>query len=293
LLKYVDPSQFELPQERLEVFKRGARQLVEHAVSLTRPPEGAAIHGVIGAPSRASIACHQALLEAAKGTFETVVIVPEPFAVAYGVNALQNTLIIDIGAATIDICPMYGAYPSEEDQVTVPVGGDDIDDEFARTMAELYPEAMFSKTIAQDVKERYGVVHDVNDRAIVSLQTGRVTEQFDVTEPLKTACQTIVAPLIDGLRQVISRIDPEYRMTILNNILLSGGGSQLRGLNVAIEEALQDQPAARVKKVYDCLFAGAIGAFRLAMAIPPEKWEAVNRVEQTRVSRERKSLAAA
>jgi rod shape-determining protein MreB len=293
LLKYVDPSQFELPRERLDIFKKAARLLVEHAVSLTRPPEGMAIHGVIGAPSRASIACHQTLLEAAEATFQTVVVVPEPFAVAYGVNALQNTLIIDIGAATIDISPMYGVYPSEEDQVTVPVGGDDIDEEFSQSMAELYPESLFSKTMARDIKERYGFVHDVNDRAIVSLQTGRTIEEVDVTEPLKAACKTIVNPLIDGLREVISRIDPEYRPTILNNVLLSGGGSQLRGLNVAIEEALQDQPMIRVKKVYDCMFAGAVGAFKLAMAIPPDKWDAVDRVEGKRVKRERKVLAAA
>ena len=53
----------------------------------------------------------------------------EPFAVAYGLDALLHTMIIDIGAGTTDFCVMKGRYPTEEDQRTLTVAGDSLDNQ--------------------------------------------------------------------------------------------------------------------------------------------------------------------
>ena len=47
-------------------------------------------------------------------------------------------------------------------------------------------------------------------------------------------------------KEVIARFDPEFQRPMLDNLLLGGGGSQLRGLDRVIEQALGDG----VKKVY-------------------------------------------
>jgi rod shape-determining protein MreB len=255
--------------------KEAARLLVAHAVALTRPPKDTPVYGVIGAPSRATLLNKKALLEAAQESFDSIMIVSEPFTIAYGMNRLTDTLVIDIGAGTTDLCPIWGTFPREEDQVTVPVGGDLIDEHFLSAMRQLYPEAQLSLNMAREIKEKYGFVHDVKEKVLVTLPVNGKPTPFDVTETLKASCRTIVPPIIDGLRELIGRFDPEFQQRLLQNIVLGGGGSQLRGLDQVIEEALKEYGGARVKKVGDAVYAGAAGALKLAMSTPAEFWTQV------------------
>jgi rod shape-determining protein MreB and related proteins len=272
VLKYAAPKETGLAADQVGVNMVAARLLVEHAVSLTKPPAGAGIYGVIGAPSRATVHNKNVLLEAAKTAFDAVMIVSEPFTIAYGMNRLTDTLVIDIGAGTIDVCPIYGTFPTDEDQVTLSVGGDYIDENFAKRLAKAHPDAQVSSHLLREIKEKYGFVHDVNEKAVVTLPCAGRPKQYDVTDCLKAACLTIVPPIVEAVRQLITRYEPEYQQRLLNNIVLGGGGSQLKGLDRVIEEALKEYGGAKVRKVYDACFAGAVGALKLAMSMPADSW---------------------
>lgn len=276
-LKYVTDAAKDVDADELTRHKEAARLLVRHAVSLVEPREDAPVYAVVGAPSRATIENKQAIIEAVQGSFDAVVVVAEPFSVAYGMNRLNDTLVVDIGAGTIDICPIYGTYPDEKDQVTLSTGGDAIDEEFLRRVRSQYPEVQLSLNMARAIKEKYGFVHDVDESAVVPLPVdGRPTE-LDVTEPLKDACRSIVPAIVEGLREVIARFDPEFQQPMLQNILLGGGGSQIRGLDRLLEEGLEPYGVGNVTRVYDSVFAGADGALKLAMSMPSEDWQ---RLEQ-------------
>src|SRR5438128_6891350 len=162
VFKFNDLKECGLRPEDVKKHQEAARLLVAHAVSMTRPPKGVPVFGVIGAPSRATVTNKQVILEAAQGAFDAVMIVPEPFTIAYSMNRLNDTLVVDIGAGTIDLCPIYGAFPSEEEQVTIPVGGDFVDENFMERIRRVYPEAQFSRHMIREIKEKYGFVHDVN-----------------------------------------------------------------------------------------------------------------------------------
>jgi rod shape-determining protein MreB and related proteins len=266
--------------------KEAARLLVEHAVSLTRPPKGSAMYGVIGAPSRASVPNKKILLEAAEAVFGTVLIVSEPFTIAYGMNRLCDTLVVDIGAGTVDLCPIYGTLPSEEEQITLPVGGDFIDEHFYNLMRKTYPDAQLSLNMAREIKEKYGFVHEVNEKAVVMLPVAGKPRPFDVTEPLKEACRTIVPPIVQGLRELVARLDPELQQRMLGNIVLGGGGSQLRGLDRMIEDGLREYGVVKVKRVGDAVYAGAMGALKLAMSLPEECWKNLQRSQPAQPTRQ-------
>ena len=283
-LKYLDHANAGVPEEQVEKHKEAARLLVEHAVAQTDPPEGQPVYGVVGAPSRASLLNKQVLMEATQGTFDAVIVVAEPFTVAYGMNRLTDTLVIDIGAGTVDICPLYGTYPKDEDQITLSMGGDTIDEEFFNRVRELHPEAQLSLNMAREIKEKHGFVHDVNEKAVVTLPVDGKPTQFDVTEPLKEACQTLVPSIVDSLRELIGKFDPEFQRSLLSNVLLGGGGSQLRGLDRLIEEALEPYGGGNVTKVYDSVFAGATGALKLAMNMPTEHWQQLSRQEKVKAA---------
>ncbi len=282
VLKYRDPEDLGMPDGSVSKHQEAARLLVEYAVSLTRLPKGVPIHGVIGAPARASVVNKQMLLDASKGAFDAVLIVSEPFAVAYGMNCLSDTLVIDIGAGTVDICPMFGTFPAEEDQVTLPIGGDLIDEAFHHRLEEQYPEAQVSLNMAREIKERYGFVHDVDEKAVVTLPVKGRPTPFDVSKPLKEACRTIVSPIITGLETLIARFDPEFQQRLLRNIVLCGGGSQLKGLDRLLEEALQGYGGGRINRVPDAMYAGAFGALKLGMDMPPSYWAKIRNVDAGR-----------
>jgi len=276
-LKYVEEKDSGIPQDKLTRYKVAARELVRHAVSLARPPKGALVYGVIGAPARASILNKQALIEACKGTFESVMIVSEPFAVAYGMNQLEDALVVDIGAGTTDLCRMHGAIPSEEDQVTLSTAGDSVAEVATGLIRKAHPSAQFTVNMVRDAKERLSFVNEVNDKAVVLWpnQDGKPT-QYDITKELTEACRSLVPGIVQGLRRLVSTFDAEFQKRMLQNVILAGGGSQLRGLDRLIEQDLQQYGGGRVTKVHEPVFAGANGALKLATDMPEDYWKEVS-----------------
>ena len=77
-------------------------------------------------PAQASDKNKQGILSA-RGIFDAVMIVSEPFTVAYGMDRLSDVLVVDIDAGTIDLSRMHGTVPAPEDEFSYQIAGDAID----------------------------------------------------------------------------------------------------------------------------------------------------------------------
>lgn len=261
------------PEGNLEA----AKELIAHLVSLAEPKREQRLFGVLGVPAEASLQNKKALLEIARQHLDRVLIVSQPFAVAFGIGVLDDAIIVDIGAGTTDLCRMHGSLPVAEDQITFPIAGDAVDQAFLDQIRARHPEAQVTINMVKQLKERSSSLTDQSDRVMASFPVQGVPAEFDVTEEMKAACQILVDPTVEAIHKLIASFHPEFQERIRENIILSGGGSLMLGLNRRVEEKMATLGGGRVTCVEEPLYAGADGALRLASEMPGEYWDQVDR----------------
>ncbi|NNF04398.1 MAG: hypothetical protein HKN17_08025, partial [Rhodothermales bacterium] len=88
--------------------EEAVRELVHHLIELMDPDSAAEIYAAVGVPAEALRVNKMAIRDAVKEYADRLMVVSEPFAVAYGLGVLNNSLGIDIGAGTVDFCIMHG-----------------------------------------------------------------------------------------------------------------------------------------------------------------------------------------
>lgn len=272
VIKYSDNSSMASPEEVVN-YKEAAKELVKHVVGLARARNGQRVYGVIGAPAQASVVNKQSLIEAATETLDSAVIVSEPFSVAYGLDKLEDVLIIDIGAGTVDLCRMHGSLPEEGDQITLTTAGDYVDELLLQLIRENHPDAQLTINMAREMKEKYGFVTDTNDRIMVKVPVAGKPKAIDITDECHRACKAIVPPILEAVGNLIATYDPEFQQRILNNVILAGGMSQIRGLDKLVEEGLEEYGGGKVTRVEEPIYAGADGSLKLAYDMPESLWK--------------------
>ena len=58
-------------------------------------------------------------------------------------------------------------------------------------------------------------------------------------------------------------------------MVLAGGGSGIKGLNIMIEDRLGDIGECTVQVVDDPVMLGALGGLRLSMEVPTDMWSSL------------------
>ena len=250
-----------------------AQQLVRHLLQRAHPQQGQPVYGVIGAPARASIASKRILIEAARGILDAVMIASEPFTVAYGLGILDQALIVDIGAGTIDLCRLHGTLPEEEDQITLDEAGDYVDQQLASLIAKKYPEAQFNINMVRALKEQHGSVADNAGRVTARFPVKGKPHEFDITDELRLACKSIVPGIINSIAQLMATYDPEFQEVIRSRVILAGGGSQMIGLCDLVEQGMDALGGGKVTHVAEPIFAGANGSLKMAQRMPAHFWQ--------------------
>jgi rod shape-determining protein MreB len=275
------PLERGLLKEGSEKDVEAVRELLKHLLGLVGVAsngkiDASRVRAVVGVPAASLRTNKQYLRNAMKGIVDSLLIVSEPFAVAYGLDALLHTMIIDIGAGTTDFCVMKGRYPTEEDQRTLTTAGDSIDQQLLKIINDRYPQANVTIYMVREWKEHHSFVGDATEQVMVTAPVKGVPTELDITNEMKAACETLLAPTVETMLDLLSRVEPEFQERVRNNIILSGGGGLIRGLAAALEEALKQVGGGKVKYMEDPVFIGSDGGLALAIDAPDGDWEKIS-----------------
>jgi rod shape-determining protein MreB len=253
------------------------RELLAHLLALAgvnKESRGnTKVRAVVGVPAEALRVNKQHVRKAMADMADSLMIVSEPFAVAYGLEALLHTLIIDIGAGTTDLCVMNGRLPTEEEQRTLTQAGDWIDDQLGRLVRDRYPQAKFSQHMVRTWKEEGSFVGNVKNPILVTVPVNGKPTEIDITDAMREACESFLPPLVESVFDLLSRVDPEYQETVRNNVVVSGGTGLIRGLGPRLEQEMAPIGGGKVRVVKDPIYVGSDGGLAIALDAPENDWE--------------------
>ena len=233
------------------------------------------VYGVICSPSHISFVDKSNLVSILRGQVNAIMVVSEPFAVAYGLGEIGGSIVADIGAGTTDICRMYGTFPNEGDEVTLEEAGDWIDTELKSLIEKKYTGAQLTKDMVRQWKEAGSYIGDDREM-MVELSVDGKKQVVDIGDLVGIACGNLVTPIVNSLKNIVAGADPEYQPIMRNNIILAGGGSLIEGLADAVAEGLADIGDVSVWCAEDPVTKVAEGALTLAGDMPDDQFTSIN-----------------
>jgi rod shape-determining protein MreB len=199
---------------------------------------------MICVPSGATDVERRAVLEAAieVGAKEAYLI-EEPMAAAIGadlnVEEPRGKMVVDIGGGTSDIAVI--SLGSIVVSKSLRIGGDKFDEAIMRYLRKQYSLAIGEQT-AENLKIMIGTCIPQEEEMTMILK-GRdlvqgLPRQIEVSSScVSMAIGEMVQSLVDGVRNVLELTPPELSADIIDRgIVLTGGGSLLRGLPELISE---------------------------------------------------------
>ena len=239
-------------------------------------PEGRApkpaIHAVVGVPAETLRVNRQNLRRILDGQVASTMIVSEPFAVAYGLDALVHTMVVDVGAGHDGPVHPHGplshrgrpAHPERRGRRRRPPP--------PRAHRGTLPRRFGVDHMARAWKEKHSFVGGGGPVVVEAPVNGRPT-RIDITEPMRTACETVLEPLRETMLDLIARVEPEFQSRVRNNVILTGGSGLIRGLGAALQSSLGELGGGRVRVVKDPVFVGSDGGLTLAKDVRDEDWQ--------------------
>jgi rod shape-determining protein MreB len=270
------PLERGLIKEGSEKDEAAVRELLRHLLRLATGGEEDGhenVRAVVGVPAEALRVNKQSLRKAMDGLVGRLMIVSEPFAVAYGLEALLHTMIIDVGAGTTDFCVMNGHYPTEDEQRTLTQAGDSVDEQLMALVRQRHPDAAFSVHMIREWKEKHSFVGPTKSPVKVTVPVQGKPTEIDISEEMRTACESLLPPLTETMIDLVSRVEPEYQEKVRNNVILTGGSGLIGGLGAALQHALGEIGGGRVRVVKDPVYVGSDGGLSIAIDAPEPDWD--------------------
>lgn len=244
------------------------------------------VYAVIGIPATTTEKDRLAVSDACRGIFEGFILAPEPFLAALGFrddsrlrsvgyhDPVRNSLIIDIGAGTTDLCLIQGRYPTDKDTLTFPVAGDWIDEQLMKSLKSHYPTFDLSIDDIRRIKEEHAAVQKKTVATSEVMIKGK-KKVIDVSEALSDSISKLLDQIFESVVRMIESAPSRMSEVLVKNIILTGGGSQIRHLDKALQDRLTkygfESPECRAVGGDYWRLVGT-GAYKFAVSAPREQW---------------------
>ncbi|MGH8020784.1 MAG: rod shape-determining protein [Opitutaceae bacterium] len=270
--------------------ERAIRDFMKHVRSVVDPSGQAEIRAVIGVPANATTEARDAVRHSVAGSFERVLLIPEPFLAALGVrddarlgqssyvDPVTNSLFIDIGAGTTDLCLVQGYFPTAEDQISFSFAGDSIDHLMLDAINQVYPESGLTQHKVRETKEAHAYVGASRKPIDVKVIIGGKSRTLELGDVIGSACNQLLDQVFESTKRLIARASSDGIEQLLQNIIVTGGGSLVRGLDTELQKRLVEEgfenPKVRLAG-QDYQRYVAIGALKAARAARENQWQYV------------------
>ncbi|MFN4219394.1 MAG: rod shape-determining protein [bacterium] len=171
-------------------------------------------------------------------------IIEEPMAAAIGANAKVNSargiMVVDIGGGTTDVAVIsLGGIVVKK---TIKVAGDKMDEAISKYIRKTY-NLLIGEQTAEKVKIAIGTVVPLEEDLKMEVKgrdlfTGLPKSVNITSKDTMEALWEPVSEIVDAVKSVLEITPPELAADIIEDgIILTGGGSLLRGLDTIITKA--------------------------------------------------------
>lgn len=230
-----------------------AQDFARHLGQLLNAPPSTEVRAVIGVPASADRSARESLAKVFAGVFEKIMLIPEPFLAALGyreesrlgdpnyLDPVRNSLFVDIGAGTTDVCLVQGYFPTAEDQVSASFAGDDVDNLLQDAIRRQYPDVELSTVKVREIKEQHSYVGQNDIAALVNVVIGGKMRKLELGGSIGASCQQLLQNVYDLVKTAIARASSDSVGELLQNIILTGGGSRIRNIDTELQRMLSDE----------------------------------------------------
>jgi rod shape-determining protein MreB len=172
-----------------------------------------------------------------------VYLIEEPMAAAIGaglpITEPSGNMIVDIGGGTTEVAviSLAGIVMSK----SIRVGGDKMDEAIVQHIKRKY-NLLIGERTAEDIKKQIGSAYPMEEVMTVEVKGRDLVAGVPKTltinsDEIRDALAEPVNAIVEAVRVVLERTPPELSADIVDRgIVLSGGGSQLKNLDVLLRE---------------------------------------------------------
>jgi rod shape-determining protein MreB len=172
-----------------------------------------------------------------------VYLIEEPMAAAIGaglpITEPSGNMIVDIGGGTTEVAviSLAGIVVSK----SIRVGGDKMDEAIVQHIKRKY-NLLIGERTAEDIKKQIGSAYPMEEVMTVEVKGRDLVAGVPKTltinsDEIRDALAEPVNAIVEAVRVVLERTPPELSADIVDRgIVLSGGGSQLKNLDVLLRE---------------------------------------------------------